>query len=69
MSVQTVRWSVAVYMLIFLALTTWPGATLVNAVEPFILGLPFNLFFIAVLILGGLGILTALYFSEKRTRR
>ena len=69
MSVQTVRWSVAVYMLLFLGLTTWPGVTLVNAVEPFILWLPFNLFFIAVLILGGLGILTALYFSEKRTRR
>ncbi|MEL6708052.1 MAG: hypothetical protein AAFP79_07205 [Pseudomonadota bacterium] len=68
MSVKAVRWCVAVYMLFFLALTTWPGVTLINRVEPFVLGLPLNLFMIAVLILGGLALLTALYLSEKRER-
>lgn len=66
LSVRTVRWLVAAYMALFLILTIWPGATLINAVEPFVLGLPLNLFVIAVLIMGGLGMLTILYLSEKR---
>lgn len=66
MSVQTVRWLVCAYMALFVVLTIWPGAALVNAVEPFVLGLPFNLFVIALLISGGLGALTLLYLSEKR---
>ncbi|MEM7688823.1 MAG: hypothetical protein AAF291_07355 [Pseudomonadota bacterium] len=66
MSVRAVRWLVALYMVLFAALTTWPGASLISAVEPFIAGLPFNLFAIALLIIGGLGLLTALYISEKR---
>ena len=67
MSVKTVRWITAAYMLFFLLATTWPGATLMNHVEPFVLGLPFNLFFIALLIVIALGLLTALYMSEQRT--
>lgn len=67
MSVRAVRLLVSVYMALFILLTTWPGASLINAVEPLVLGLPLNLFLIALLIVGGLGVLTALYFSEKRT--
>ena len=67
MSVRFVRMAVLTYMLLFLLATTWPGALLFNQIQPLILGLPFNLFFIALLITGGLGVLTALYFSEKRT--
>lgn len=59
--------AVLTYMLLFLLATIWPGALLFNQIQPLILGLPFNLFFIALLITGGLGALTALYFSEKRT--
>ncbi|MEL6238741.1 MAG: hypothetical protein AAFQ90_09140 [Pseudomonadota bacterium] len=66
MSARSVRIVVAVYLAIFLAFTTWPGATLLNSVRPFILGLPFNLFCIALLIVGGLAVLAALYASEKR---
>lgn len=69
LGVHTVRWIVVAYMLVFLALTTWPGAELINKAEPLIIGLPFNLFAIAVLILGGLGLLVWLYFSEKRSGR
>ena len=68
MSVQTFRGVLIGYSLLFVALTIWPGATLINSVEPLVLGLPFNLFVIAMLILGGLGILTALYLSETRER-
>lgn len=67
MSVRAVRWVVAAYLLVFLLATTWPGALLFNSVRPLILGLPFNLFFIALLIVGGLGLLTALYVSEQRS--
>lgn len=67
LSVKTVRWIVAAYMLLFLVATTWPGADLINTVQPLVLGLPFNLFMIAFLIVIALGLLTALYFSEKRS--
>lgn len=67
MSIRSVRIAVTAYMLLFLLATIWPGALLFNDVQPLILGLPFNLFFIAVLITGGLGALTALYFSEQRS--
>lgn len=67
MSVRAVRWAVVIYMVLFLLATTWPGAALFNDVTPFVMGLPFNLFFIALLICGGLGVLVALYFSEQRT--
>lgn len=66
--VKSVRWSVALYTLVFLALTTWPGATIINQVKPFVLGLPFNLFAIGALIMGALVLLTALYLSEARAR-
>lgn len=66
MSVKAVRWIVAAYMLVFLVATTWPGAGLINMVRPFVLGLPFNLFMIALLIVIALGLLAALYVSEKR---
>ncbi|MEM8800588.1 MAG: hypothetical protein AAGF15_10970, partial [Pseudomonadota bacterium] len=49
MSVRAVRLFVAAYILVFLLATVWPGALLFNRVEPLILGLPFNLFFIALL--------------------
>lgn len=66
-SVRAVRLLVGAYMALFVFLTTWPGASLINAIEPFVFGLPLNLFLIALLIIGGLGVLTGLYFSEKRT--
>jgi len=67
LNTRTVRWMTGAYMLVFLLATTWPGAQLINKVEPFILGLPFNLFAIALLIIGALVMLTALYVSEQRS--
>lgn len=68
MSVHAVRWVVAIYMLFFLLMTIWPGAILINKVEPMVLGLPFNLFFIALLIVCAIGVLIALYVSEQRPK-
>lgn len=67
MSIRAVRWAFTAYMLIFLGATTWPGAQLINKATPIILGLPFNLFVIATLIVIALGMFAALYFSEKRS--
>ncbi|MGF1453906.1 MAG: hypothetical protein ACFB6R_00870 [Alphaproteobacteria bacterium] len=59
-----VRLCAVVYFAFFAIAVTWPGFTLVNRVEPLILGLPFNLFALAVLILGGMGVLYALYRTQ-----
>ena len=66
MSKLAVRGIVAVYLLVFLFGTTWPGTTLYNSATPFVLGLPFNLFVLAALVATALAVLAALYFSEKR---
>ena len=66
MSIRAVRLAVVFYMVLFLLVTTWPGAMLFNSVTPLIFGLPFNLFFIALMIVGGLVVLLALYKSEQR---
>lgn len=68
MSVKAVRALVLAYMIVFLLATTWPGAMMFNSVTPLILGLPFNLFMIAILIVLAIALLTALYVSEQRTR-
>ncbi|MEO1015373.1 MAG: hypothetical protein AAFX08_09340 [Pseudomonadota bacterium] len=55
-----------IYLTFFLLAVTWPGFTLINRPTPIVLGLPFNLFCLAVLILAGMGVLYALYRSEGR---
>lgn len=66
MSNRTVRRLTAAYMIAFLLAVIWPGFLLFNRVTPIILGLPFNLFCIALLITVGMGVLFALYRSEQR---
>ncbi len=66
MSIRAVRGLVAAYMLVFLLAVTWPGAMLFNKAEPFVIGLPFNLFVLAGLITVALGLLALLYVSENR---
>ena len=65
---RIVRRIVAAYMVIFLAGTTYPGVTLFNQVEPLIIGLPFNLFMLALLIVIALVLLAALYITETRSQ-
>ena len=66
MSIRAVRILTAIYMVAFLIAVTWPGFQLFNHVKPLILGLPFNLFCIALFIIIGMVILFALYRSEQR---
>ena len=54
-------------MVVFLLTTTWPGAQLFNSVLPLVFGLPFNLFFIALMVSLALLMLALLYFSERRS--
>ncbi|UAB77929.1 hypothetical protein INR77_14325 [Erythrobacter sp. SCSIO 43205] len=68
MSIRVVRGLVAAYMLVFALATTWPGAQVFNRPEPFVMGLPFNLFVLASLITVALGLLALLYVSETRGR-
>lgn len=54
-----------IFFIGFLAMVTWPGFGLVNRPTPFVLGLPFNLFAIAALVIAGMAVLYALYLSDK----
>ena len=65
---QIMRRIVAAYLVVFLAGTTYPGVTLFNQVEPLVIGLPFNLFVLALLIVIALVLLAALYISETRSQ-
>ena len=65
---RTVRMIVAAYLALFMVGTTFPGATLFNQVEPLVIGLPFNLFMLALLIVIALMLLIALYISETRSQ-
>ena len=66
MGIRTVRWLTAVYMVSFLIAVTWPGFLLFNRVTPIIIGLPFNLFCIALFIVVGMAVLFLLYRSEQQ---
>ena len=44
----------------------WPVATLSGRVEPFVLGMPFSLFYVAALLVASFLILLALYLWEGR---
>ena len=68
MYLKRIRLAVVAYMIFFLGVTTWPGVMLVNRVQPLILGLPFNLFFLALIIMGALVLLAALYRAEQSAR-
>ena len=65
---KIMRRIVAAYVVVFLAATTYPGVTLFNQVEPLVIGLPLNLFMLALLIVIALMLLAALYVSETRSQ-
>ncbi|MEX2528189.1 MAG: DUF3311 domain-containing protein [Gemmatimonadota bacterium] len=47
------RWAAALYLVAFALAVTWPGALLINRVHPLILGLPFNMVWILLWVMGG----------------
>lgn len=66
MSKRTVRVLFGVFLVVNLLVITYPAAVPFNRVEPLVLGLPFNLFWVALWVaLGGLALLL-LHLSERR---
>jgi TRAP-type C4-dicarboxylate transport system permease small subunit len=56
----------AFFFLVFLAMI-WPVVTLFSHARPLVLGLPFFLFYLAVLLVGSFLVLLSLYLWENRT--
>lgn len=56
------------FIVAFAAAVVWPGVTYANRVEPYILGLPFNLAWIAGWVAAGGVALFLLDHSERRSR-
>jgi hypothetical protein len=56
----------AVYFVLFTLAVTWPGMTWFNQVEPLILGLPFNMVWMASWVIGGF---VVLLFVDRTTER
>jgi len=48
------------YVVLFALAVTWPGMTLANRVEPLVLGLPFNLAWVAIWVVIGFVLLVLL---------
>ena len=67
--IRAARIIAALYLLGFAAAVTWPGMTLFNRVEPKVLGLPFNMAWIALWLLLGMDVLTIVDVVERKGRR
>lgn len=51
----------------YVVAVTWPGMTFFNRVEPLVLGLPLNMVWVAAWVVGGAGVLWAVYTAEARS--
>ncbi len=69
MSLRTARALTGVYLFLMLVFVTWPGLTLVARIEPFVLGMPLSLAWIAAWVAGALFVLWGLDRVESRYRR
>ncbi|MGH7481639.1 MAG: DUF3311 domain-containing protein [Longimicrobiales bacterium] len=58
-----------VFLVAYTVALTWPGLTLANRVRPFVLGLPFIFFWIALWVALGLLVFWAIDRLEARGRR
>jgi hypothetical protein len=66
--VGTARAGAALFFLAFAVGVTWPGVTPFNRVHPLVLGLPFNMAWVAFWIVGGALVLWGLDRVETRHR-
>lgn len=62
---KLIFWS---YLLLYTVALTWPGMLPFNRVRPFVLGLPFSLFWVALWVGGGVLVLWAVDRIEARHR-
>ena len=58
--------SVLVFFVLILLAMIWPVVTLFSHARPLVLGMPFFLFYLAVLLLGSFLVLLSLYLWENR---
>lgn len=68
MTLKTARTLAGIYFVAMLFSVTWPGLVPFASIEPFILGLPFSLAWIASWIAGSVVVLFLLDRVEKRHR-
>ena len=66
--VKLVRAAATIYFVLFLIFVTWPGFVPFNRPLPLVLGLPFNMFAIALWVGFGAVVLFVLDRSEERNR-
>lgn len=69
MTTRAARIIAALYLLAFAAAVTWPGMTLFNRVEPKVLGLPFNMAWIALWLILGMIVLLMVDMVERKGGR
>jgi hypothetical protein len=68
MSLRSARSAAGAYFVLMLVAVTWPGVLPFARVEPFILGLPFSMAWLAAWIAGSVVVLYLLDRVEKRHR-
>lgn len=68
MNLKTARALTGAYFILMLFFVTWPGMAPFSRAEPFVLGLPFSMAWIAAWIAGSVVVLTLLDRVEKRYR-
>ena len=68
MSLKAARAMATVYFLLTLYFVTWPGLVPFARIEPYVLGLPFSMAWIAAWIAGSVVVLFLLDRVEKRYR-
>lgn len=64
MSPRFARVLAVLYFAGYIVAVTWPGMTYFNRVEPLIFGLPFNMVWVAIWVIGGAGVLWMVYTTE-----
>ena len=69
MSVRAARILAGGFILAFVGAVTWPGYLPFNRIRPFVLGLPFSLFWVAAWIAAGCIVLWILDAAERRSGR
>lgn len=58
-----------IYHLAFALAVVWPGQALVNNPRPFVLGLPFQIVWIAAWIIGSMAVFLGLHRAEAAARQ
>lgn len=69
MSLPAARSLAALFFAGYVVFLTWPGVVPFNRIHPFVLGLPFSLFWVAAWVAAGALVLWILHRAETRARK